>query len=122
MDSQDFVDSIKEAVRDAAIADTLSVLENPVGRKTIQETRDMAEWYKSLDENQKRLLLKIITKSVDLSVFGILCVIDGSRSIEDRSTGGSSGGRGVFELNYVKDGQSVTLNANASLHELYNAR
>jgi hypothetical protein len=116
MDSRNFIDAIKEVVRDGAIADTISTLENPVGRKTILETKDVVAWYQSLEEDERQLLLKIVAKSVDLALFGILCVIDGARSIENGPS------KGAIELRYVKDEKVTILNLDTSLHELYSAR
>jgi hypothetical protein len=113
MDSQRFIDVVKQVVRDETITGMISLLQNPVGRKTIQETKDIVEWYRSLDEAERRLLLKVITKSVDIALFGILCVIDGVRAIEDGPN------KGQIELRYVKDGKVTMLNLNTSLHELY---
>jgi hypothetical protein len=116
MDSREFVGLIKEVVRDAAISDTVSVLERPPGRRPPQVLTQQAAWYQSLDEQQKKLLKETIANGVDKAIFGLFCVLDGVRAIE----GGPN--KGIFELRYVKE-KSILLNPpeGTMLHDVYNA-
>ena len=77
---------------------------------------DRANWYKNLDEDQRRILADTITAAVDNAIFGLFCVIDGVRAIEDGNE------KGLLELRYIK-GLTSTLLSGANcdmLHDLYN--
>jgi hypothetical protein len=117
MNSQEFVKIIKLVVRDGAINDVISVTENPPGRKVSQQLRTRSEWYRSLSDEQKEIVKSIVSDSVDSTLFGFLCVIDGVRAIE------SGTNKGSLELIYTKD-ESVHLNPKDGLmlHDLYNAQ
>lgn len=117
MDSREFISVIKKIVRDAAVSDTISVMEHPPGRKPPQESKDRAEWYRSLDHDQRRLLASVIADAADRVIFGLLCVVDGVRAVEDGEV------KGRFELRYVK-GTATLLNDpnDVMLHDLYKSR
>jgi hypothetical protein len=116
MDSRRFISVIKEVVRDAAVRDTLRILEHPPGRRPPTELRDRAEWYGSLDDDQRRLIEGIVAQAVDTAVFGILSVLDGVRAAESGAI------KGNFELRYVKDGVTLLNPPNGTmLHDLYKA-
>src|SRR5262245_42083011 len=83
VNNHDFVATIKEAVRDAAITDTIDVLRNPPGRKPSQQMMERAEWYRSLDDEQRRILAGLIGDAVHNAIFGFLCVLDGIRGFYD---------------------------------------
>lgn len=116
MNSQQFVDIVKDIVRDGAIADVLSVTENPPGRKVSQQFKARAEWYRSLPDEHREFVKSIVSDAVDSALFGFLCVLDGVRAVEESSD------KGKFELRYLKD-ESVLLNSQDGdmLHDLYNA-
>jgi len=118
VNNHDFVATIKEAVRDAAITDTIDVLRNPPGRKPSQQITERAEWYRSLDDEQRRILAGLIGDAVHNAIFGFLCVLDGIRAVENGVV------KGRFELQYLKEGSTTVLNPpnEIMLHELYNAR
>ena len=116
MNNHDFVATIKEAVRDAAITDTIDVLRNPPGRKPSQRMTERAEWYGSLDDEQRRILAGLIGDAVHNAIFGFLCVLDGVRAVESGPV------KGTFELRYSKDGVTKVLNSadEEMLHDLFN--
>lgn len=114
MNSKEFVTAIKKVVRDAAIEDCLKLLEQPPGRKPSQQLRHRAEWYKSLNADDREYLTDTISSAVDGAVFGFLCVLDGVRVVEDGKV------KGNFELRY-KNGESTILVGEGveMLHDLY---
>jgi len=61
------------------------------------------------------MLTAIAAGAVDRALFGLLCVLDGVRTVEDGEV------KGDFQLNYVK-GTTTRLNATdePTLHDLYN--
>jgi hypothetical protein len=118
MDSREFIFRIKEIVRDAAISDTLTVINKPPGRKPSPDLIEAANWYRTLDADQRRNLAGVIALAVDYAVFGFLCVLDGVRAIEVHNVDNHH-----FELRYV--GRNTTLlnsQDNEMLHDIYNER
>lgn len=113
MTPQEFIDVIRLVVRDAAVSDSLSLIEHPPGRKPSQDLREMAEWYQSLDADSRRHLSQVIALAVDSAVFGFLCVLDGVRPVEHVPPAGQ------FELRYVKDGVTLLNPGGLMLHDLY---
>jgi hypothetical protein len=63
MNSQEFVNIIKDVVRDSAINDVISVTENPPGRKASQQLKIRSEWYKTLSDEQKQIVKAIVSDS-----------------------------------------------------------
>lgn len=116
MDGKEFVDAVKLVVRDRACEDTISIAENPPGRRVSPELKARADWLKSLSDMERKMVESIIKDGVDNAIFGLFCVVDGVRAIEDVPD------KGDFELHYVKGGVSAILNrADAPLlHDLYN--
>jgi hypothetical protein len=117
MDSRQFVDIIRVVVRDSAVSDTLTFLQKPTGRRPDQERLKGSGWYNSLDKDQQGIVANIIKDAVDRAVFGLLCVLDGVRAVEDGPI------KGHFELRYVKTNVTV-LNApdGEMLHDIYNGQ
>lgn len=120
MNGEEFIVALKHVVRDAAIRDTLSILTQPPGRNPPQELRQASEWFQSINSEHQQFLTFAVSNAfsnaVDDAIFGLLCVLDGVRTVVDDKE------KGHFELRYV--GQTVDLlNAENApmLHELYNA-
>jgi hypothetical protein len=114
MDSRQFVDILRVIVRDSAVSEELSILQRPPGRRPPETLQENSAWFNALDDEQKRILSVVLQDAVNRAVFGILCVLDGVRAIEDDSD------KGRLELRYVKNG-SVLLNPpeGEMLHELW---
>ncbi|MHC2621293.1 hypothetical protein ACVIW2_003325 [Bradyrhizobium huanghuaihaiense] len=114
MNSQEFVEAIKRYVGDAAIEDTVALLKNPPGRNVPREQRVRSEWYKSLRAGDADNVNGVIATAVHQTLFGLLAVLDGVRSVDNE------GGR--FELTYVGSTRVVLNDQQAiSLHDLLNA-
>ncbi|MEQ9885896.1 hypothetical protein [Pectobacterium zantedeschiae] len=115
MDAQKFINVLNTEVRDAAVEDTISILESPPGRKPAKELIELSVFYNQQTEENKFLINKIIKYVADDAVFGMLCVLDGVRAIEDDN-------KGDLVLNYQNtNGVSVALNASKDLHDIFNA-
>lgn len=114
MDGRDFVERLTIAVRDETVSGVLAKLTKPAGRSPGQEVLDRAKWFNDLDNQSRYLLQSCIREAVDDAIFGMLCVLDGARAIEDR------GSNGRLELHYVSD-KSTFLNSpdGQSLHEFF---
>jgi len=59
------------------------------------------------------MLLKVVRESVTSSVFGMLCILDGVRAIENED-------KGELKLYYERSGKSTLINDNSKvmLHDL----
>lgn len=114
MDSQTFVDVLRIAVREPAISQTIGYIAAPPGRSVPSDVQAMSSWFNSLEPHDRALLSAIVERAVDAAVFGVLCVIDGVRAIENGPE------RGILRLTYISESETV-LNPSSGplLHELY---
>jgi hypothetical protein len=114
MDNRQFLDALRVVVRDGAVSEELALLTKPPGRRPPENLKENSGWYNTLDDEQKRILSAVLYDVVDRAVFGVLCVLDGVRAIEN------DGDKGRLELRYVKNG-AVLLNPpdGDMLHELW---
>jgi hypothetical protein len=106
MDSLQFVQAIRQVVRDSAVASTNTLsLELP----------DRRQWMQSLDSEGQRHLQDIVALTAHVTVFGFLCVLDGVRAIE------SGPNKGDLELRYRGFRGETLLNdpEREPLHDLY---
>ncbi|ANI28420.1 hypothetical protein PL78_01000 [Yersinia entomophaga] len=116
MDANKFVDILNLVVKDAAVEDIISILESPPGKKPSKELVDLSGFYNSQADEAKEFIKQIIKLVADDALFGMLCVIDGVRAIEDDEN------KGELVLTYQKDNElSVVLNEDKDLHDIYNA-
>lgn len=74
-----FVAAIKDLVFRSAVADTERLLREPPGRAPAPGLVTLSDWFLSLDEAERHKVLDIARISADLAIFGMMCVIDGSR-------------------------------------------
>ncbi len=116
MNSEQLISIIKQVVRKCAIEDMIENLEDPPGRKVSEVEQLRSDWFNRLPEDDRSKIESIITDSVDEALFGLLSVIDGSRSIED----GEDKGRLLL---IHKCHEEILLNDpdKIALHDLYNA-
>lgn len=115
MNANEFVDVLSIAVKNSAVEDTISILDSPPGRKPSKELIELSRFYNSQDDKGKECINKIIKLTANDALFGILCVIDGVRAIEDDRN------KGELVLIYQKDNKKTVLNVNRDLHDIYNA-
>ena len=116
MNNREFVEAVKHEVRDSAVEGVLQNYAQPAGRAPRRELVETSHWYNSLDETGKMMVGRIIRESVDEAIFGLLCVLDGVRNIEDDER------RGDLKLLWAKDDQLVLLNnpQEEYLHDIFN--
>jgi hypothetical protein len=118
MNSTEFVDAIKRAVRDVAVEGMVKLYSNPPGRAPSQEIVETSKWYNSLDSRDKAMVQRVIKDSVDSAIFGLFSVLDGVRAVEFNPED-----RGEFKLHWTKGKDQILLNDfdDEFLHELYNS-
>ena len=114
MNTQTFIDAIKQVVIEESKIGIQSNLEKPPGKKPARELVELSDWYKSLDIKDRSMILKLVRESIEMAVFGFLCVLDGVRAIENTEV------KGQLKLYYEKGNKSVLLNDphEANLHDL----
>ncbi|EPJ9675216.1 TPA: hypothetical protein I8190_005618 [Citrobacter freundii] len=116
MNADEFVWVLNAVVKDAAVEDTISILKSPPGKKPSKELVDLSDFYNNQTDENKDIINKIINRVADYSLFGVLCVLDGVRAIED------DGDKGELILTYQKNNTpSIVLNEHKNLHDIYNS-
>ena len=116
MNSQDFIGALHRAVYQGVGAGILRLAEHPVGRGNRAEKQARAAWMAGLDAESRAMVAKLVDEGVHAGIFGVLCVLDGVRAIEDPED------RGDLSLTYTDaDGQTV-LNSDDGemLHDIFN--
>lgn len=116
MNGSKFVEAIKINVRDVALEDTVEFIKKPPGRKPRNKHVELSNWYNNLSDENKQMVLRMMEEAVDSALFGLLCVIDGARTIEE------SVEKTIFQLRSIREGKQTLINNEdeESLHDLYN--
>lgn len=104
MNKEGFVNSIREAVIDTSINSVESNLVKPPGRAPREKSLELSEWFNGLDDRDQKMVMQVVKESVETSVFGFLCVLDGVRAIEDCIN------KGRLNLYFEKEGTKTFLN------------
>jgi len=109
-----FVEVIRIVVQDAAVADTISLLSSPPGRRPKEDLVARSKWFNALSFQDRQQIERIIEMTERSAVFGIPCVLDGARAIEDPSD------KGVVDLRYRRGDLDISLNdkTGPTLHDL----
>lgn len=116
MTTNEFVWGVKARAVDSAVANTISDLRQPSGKHPSAQAASLSTWYAGLTPDDRKMLEEIIRTSADKAVFGLLCILDGARVIEDGPD------KGDFELYFVKGGAKTLVNPSENpLHEAYRA-
>lgn len=117
MNSEEFVKSIIDVVRDASISDSIEDLVDPPGKKPSSEDLELSNWFLHLSDKEKEIVVKIIRRAVDTSIFGFFTVLDGVRPIVDSD-------KGILELYYRENDNNHFLNTNQEeyLHDIFNRK
>ena len=115
MNAKEFVDAIRLLVMEAAVSDTVSVVQRPPGRRPSRELAELSAWFNGLSESDREMLKRMLELVSRQAVFGFLAVLDGARKV-----GSSESGLDHFELRSVH-GTAIEVLCGPhgdSLHEL----
>jgi hypothetical protein len=114
MNKQEFINSIKEVVVNDSIKSVESNLIRPPGRAPEEKLNTLSKWFNNLNDADRNMVMQVVKESVQTSVFGFLCVLDGVRAIEDGEE------KGKLDLYYEKDEKLTLLNNQSDeyLHDL----
>ena len=84
MTPDDFARVVKTEAFDSAVADVLHGLrEAPPGRRPHPKGIALSAWYGTLSVNDQLMLAEVVRDTAHLALFGILCMLDGVRAIDD---------------------------------------
>lgn len=83
MKPDDFVRALKSQCSDSAVLGCLSNFAKPPGRSPATELVQISKWFHTLSEEDRSLLRLALQQVADATLFGVLCVVDGVRVIED---------------------------------------
>lgn len=114
MNKDEFVESLIAAVRNTSIQSVVGLLEKPPGRRPKEALVSTSTWYNGLAVEDKMFVKTIITDAVDATFYGLLCVFDGVRVIEDQPE------KNNIQLKYTGDPQSLLNEHDGEyLHDIY---
>lgn len=115
MIKEQFVSAIELAVRDSSIENTEAMLTQRQKGQPNKEVDSLALWYSTLTGEDRANVLNVVRMSIDHTVFGFLCVLDGVRAIE------GPGEKGELHLIYKKGHVSNRLNDTRGefLHDIF---
>jgi hypothetical protein len=116
MTREDFIDRIRIAIFESAINGTRSLLIKPPGRRPSEKLNALSQWYHLLSSADKENLLAVIQLAVRNSVFNMLTILDGVKSIRREGEGVSS-----LELWHKSELESTLINGQEGefLHDIF---
>ena len=113
MEPKNFVAALERECRDSAVEGCLEDFESPSGRRPDPALVQMSKWFNSLASDDREMVVKAMREAADATLFGILCVLDGVRPIEDGAEKSS------FKLIAEKENkQSVICPGAVDLHDV----
>ena len=114
MDTAQFVDALKSECRDSAVSGCVEDYKNPPGRRPDTKLLEISQWFNSLAVSDREMVMRAMADAADATLFGVLCVLDGVRTIE------CSGEKSNFHLVAEKDGvKSIISPTQVFLHDMY---
>jgi hypothetical protein len=84
MNKEDFVTLIKKYIRDPAVKSNFKAIVRPPGSSPEQELVKISEWYNSLSELDKAMVIRVAEMTLDQGIFDFLCVLDEVLIIDER--------------------------------------
>jgi hypothetical protein len=113
MEAEYFVKALQTECRDSAVKGCVEIFTSPPGRKPDQSLVEISKWFNALPESDREMVTRAMFEAADSTLFGILCVLDGVRSIEP------AGIKTNFQLTAQKDKEtSILCPGPAFLHDL----
>jgi hypothetical protein len=102
LNQSEFVDLLHKVLLEGQGAKLVADWSNPPGRSLGAERLGRKAWIKRLSAEDRAQLAAFAADAMHASLFGMLCVLDGNRAIED-------GDRGHVELFHVENGTRTLL-------------
>ena len=117
MEREKFVKVVYESIAKKAVEEVLQNLKSPPGRNPNNETIRRSEGFKNLTVEEKELCMDIAQDAVDAAFFGLFCVLDGVRNIDNTINSSR------LRLTLEKEKEKLLLSDNTEylgLHDIYN--
>ena len=115
MTQAEFVEALRDVVLRRLGADISSTWSNPPGRFRSAERSARANWINGLSPQDREQVERLADDAAQAALFGFLCVLDGSRAIEN-------GDRGKLQLRYLHRNTTTLLASSEGevlpLHEI----
>lgn len=83
MKPDDFARALKSECVDSAVEVCLSNFASPPGRNPDAELVQISKWFRTLSEEDHAIFRLALQQAADATLFGVLCVVDGVRAIEE---------------------------------------
>jgi hypothetical protein len=114
--AQRFVELVIDHVRVPAVEGSAAIMKEPPERAPRPDLVELSRWFNDLPESDQAFVVRAMTMAADNSLFGILCMLDGVRSVNPRP--------GVLQSLVLhaelEDGRSRQLNIEGDeLHGIY---
>jgi len=92
MDSEEFVRGVKGVCSDALAESEITSFGKPPGRRPSTRLLRLSKWFQELSPGDQAMLAEAMQLSAEDAIFGLFCVLDGVRVIENGPE------KGDFEL------------------------
>ena len=113
MTPSEFVSGLRTQCCDAAVENCIANYMSPPGRKPDQSLVELSKWFNALAEKDRDMLVRVMSDVADSTLFGVLAVLDGARTIEGQ------GEKSIFHLSAHKGGiESAICPGPYDLHDL----
>jgi hypothetical protein len=119
LDARRFVSLVASSVRNSALQGSFDTLRELPGHNPDAGLLQLAQWFRGLPEADRRMAARLSAHVVDSALFGMMCLLDGVRSVNPRP-----GVNQRLQLHAeLEDGRRRLLNdpsgINPELHDLY---
>lgn len=108
MNTDQFIEGMKDNTYRSAISDVLEQLTQPPGRQPMAEEVELSAWFNQLAAEDRERLAAVVEMAAYHAIFGVMAVLDGVRVIDNNQT----------EFSLYTDGGTF-INQNHDLHELF---
>jgi hypothetical protein len=113
MTPEEFVKILRNSAMNAAVDGTAALLEKPPGRKPTRMLVEASNWYHTLTEEERAMLMRVINMATHQAVFGVLAILDGVRVVDNDLEKGS------FHLTFRRGSVEWSLTGTELLHDLF---
>ena len=106
-----FILQLIKHVRESSLYALKTNLLKPSGRKPREKDLLLSKWYTSLSDSDREYCNSVICESIDEAIFGLLCILDRVRILDDITIN--------YSLSKQKD-SDFDNTPTVYLHDLYN--
>lgn len=118
MSPEEFVNALRKYAGESAVrSEKETLIDGPTGRRPPRTLLQDSHWFRNLAPVDRSRVLNVARRVMDTTLFGVFCILDGVRQVEDVES------RGEFNLKYVRGNEEIDLRPeHLLLHELYRER